>query len=177
MKTVREILGAKGTETWSVEPGATVLEALQIMAERDVGAILVRDTGKVVGIFSERDYARKITLLKRRSKDTPVRDVMSAKVLCVTPDSTVEECMALMTGKRVRHLPVLEGGELGGVISIGDVAFVALPFELFSVSGLQIKELMKPRQAVIVSVANGYEGYIPPQEAFSQGGVVDDNQA
>jgi CBS domain-containing protein len=121
MTNVREILNAKGADVWSVTPDATVLEALQIMADRDVGAILVREGGRVVGIVTERDYARKITLLNRRSKNTPVRDVMSGRVLCVEPATTVEECMALMTDKRVRHLPVLDGGELAGVVSIGDV--------------------------------------------------------
>ena len=121
MTNVREILSTKGSEVWTVAPDATVLEALQMMADRDVGAVLVREGDRVVGIISERDYARKITLLKRRSKDTPVRDVMSSRVLCVEPATTVEECMALMTDKRVRHLPVLDGGELAGVVSIGDV--------------------------------------------------------
>jgi CBS domain-containing protein len=121
MKNVREILNHKGDEAWTVEPGATVFQALQRMAEKDIGAILVMQGEEVVGIFSERDYARKIVLREKRSKETEVREMMSPRVLCVAPERTVEECMALMTEKRVRHLPVVEDGKLAGVVSIGDV--------------------------------------------------------
>jgi len=121
MRTVLEILKGKGPMAWSVGPETTVFDALSLMAEKNIGALLVLEGGRVLGIFSERDYARRMILLQRRSKDTPVREVMSPKVLYVTPERTVEECMALMTDKHVRHLPVLEGERLCGVVSIGDV--------------------------------------------------------
>jgi len=123
-QSVRDILagkGPKGREVWTIGPEATVFDALKMLGEKDIGALVVRDGEKVVGIFSERDYARKIIVLERRSRETSVREIMSPRVLCVTPDRTTDECMALMTNKRVRHLPVLEDGKLAGVVSIGDV--------------------------------------------------------
>ncbi len=121
MKTVGELLQAKGHDIWSVAPDATVYEALELMAEKDVGALMVIDAGKLVGIMSERDYARKVILKGRFSKETPVREIMTEKVMYVGPDDTIEECMALMAEMRQRHLPVFEGDRLIGVISIGDV--------------------------------------------------------
>lgn len=122
MKTVNDILRTKGNVVWSVSPNTTVLEALKLMAEKDIGAVMVIDMGKLVGIFSERDYARRVVLEGKASKDTSVEQVMSRKVLFISPEQTTDHCMMLMTDKRVRHLPVLtENEKLLGVISIGDV--------------------------------------------------------
>ena len=121
MKFVGEILGAKGTDVWSVTPQHTVFAALVLMAEKEVGALLVLDGESLVGVFSERDYARKVILEDKSSKDTSVSEVMSAPVFSVGPDQSIEDCMSLMTEKRARHLPVLEDGKLIGLISIGDV--------------------------------------------------------
>jgi CBS domain-containing protein len=119
--TVREILQRKGDTIWSVAPDQTVYEALGLMAERNVGAILVLEDGKVVGMLSERDYARQVVLKGKASRDVPVRDIMTSKVVSVTPGQTVDDCMALMTDKHIRHLPVLENDKVAGLISIGDV--------------------------------------------------------
>ncbi len=121
MKTVRSLLQAKGHAVWSITPDASVYEALNLMADKNVGALLVLEGGELAGIISERDYARKVALRGRTSHDTSVRDIMTADVISVRPDQTVEECMALMTDKRIRHLPVVADGKLIGVISIGDV--------------------------------------------------------
>lgn len=121
MEIVSQILEKKGAEVWSIGPDDSVFNALQLMAEKDVGALIVLNQGKVEGIVSERDYARKVVLLGRSSKDAPVKDIMSSKVYYVTPAQNVEECMALMIDKRIRHLPVMDGDKLAGLISIGDV--------------------------------------------------------
>ena len=121
MKTVREILQRKGNIVWSISPEATVFEALQLMAENNLGAVLVIKNDRVVGIMSERDYARKIVLQGKHSKDTPVKEIMSSLVIYVNTSLSVEECMALMINKRIRHLPVIDNGRLSGIISIGDV--------------------------------------------------------
>ncbi|NOZ27530.1 MAG: CBS domain-containing protein [Chloroflexi bacterium] len=121
MKLVRDILQTKGYDVWSVSPDAMVYEALQVMADKNIGAVLVLEDGEVVGIFSERDYARKVILEGRSSLNTPVREIMTSKVYYVHPGQSLEECMALMTEKHIRHLPVLENGRLIGIISIGDV--------------------------------------------------------
>jgi len=121
MKTVGELLQAKGHAIWSIAPDATVYEALELMAEKDVGALMVIDAGKLVGIMSERDYARKVILKGRFSKETRVREIMTEMVNYVGADDTIEECMAPMAEMRLRHLPVFEGDRLIGVISIGDV--------------------------------------------------------
>jgi CBS domain-containing protein len=118
--TVRQILQSKGGNIWSVAPQVTVFEALVLMAEKDVGALVVVENGKLVGIFSERDYARKVVLKGRSSKDTQVGELMSSDVLYVHPDQTIDECMALMTNKHFRHLPVLDNDKLIGIITIGD---------------------------------------------------------
>ena len=122
MDTVKEVLAAKGGSVFSVRPGATVFEALEVMADKGVGAVLVVDeSGKLVGIFSERDYARKLEIRGKNARATFVRDVMTSEMLGVEPTTTVRECMSLMTARRIRHLPVLEKGQLVGMISIGDV--------------------------------------------------------
>ncbi len=121
MKTVGDILRTKGHKTWSIGPDASVFEALELMAEKDIGAVMVMDKGSLVGIMSERDYARKVILMGRFSRETRVRDIMTGKVVYVRPELSLEQCMALMTEKRIRHLPVFEGESLVGVVSIGDI--------------------------------------------------------
>ncbi len=120
-ETVASILKRKGAAIWSVQPTATVYEAIAMMAEKSVGALLVVSDGKLVGIISERDYARKVVLQRRSSSDTLVREIMTGSVLTVTPDHSVEDCMKMITEHRVRHLPVLAGDQLLGVISVGDL--------------------------------------------------------
>ena len=120
-ETVASILKKKGDAIWSVQPTATVYEAIALMAEKSVGALLVVSDGKLVGIISERDYARKVVLQRRSSSDTLVREIMTGSVVTVTPDHSVENCMKMITEHRVRHLPVLAGDQLVGVISIGDL--------------------------------------------------------
>jgi len=120
-ETARSILSVKGNAVWSVAPEATVYEALVLLAEKDIGALPVVSGGKLEGMFSERDYARKIVLQGKSSADTLISQVMSTPVVTVTPDQTVAECMRIMTRYRVRHLPVLDGEELVGVVSIGDL--------------------------------------------------------
>src|SRR5687768_2117863 len=121
MKTVAEILKEKGDRTvHTIEPTASVLEAVERMAQKNIGALLVLEQGRIVGMLTERDYARKVVLMARSSKDTPLREIMTTSVIYVRPDQTSEECMALMTQSRVRHLPVIDEGKLAGLISIGD---------------------------------------------------------
>jgi CBS domain-containing protein len=121
MTTVRQLLADKGRAIYSVEPQAPVLEAVRLMAEHHVGALLVMSGAVLSGIVSERDYARKVILLGRSSADTPVRDIMTAAVLTVSLEDSVQKCMQLMTDKRVRHLPVIEAGRVIGMVSIGDL--------------------------------------------------------
>lgn len=121
MKTVRHILHDKGHEVWWVRPDDTVFDSLRLMADKGVGALLVMDGEKLVGIVTERDYARKVILEGKSSKTLQVRDLMTTRVLCVAPDRNVDDCMALMTDKRVRHLPVLDQKRVVGVVSIGDL--------------------------------------------------------
>lgn len=137
MNTVKDILRTKGSAVWSVPPEATVYEALQLMADKNIGAVLVMDAGQVVGILSERDYARKVVLHNRSSRDTAVRDIMTERVAYVQPGQTAEECMALMTDKRIRHLPVLDGERLVGVISIGDVVKCMIDERTFTIEQLE----------------------------------------
>ncbi len=121
MTTVRQLLQIKGHDVWCTTPDATVLDALRLMSDKGVGALLVMDGDRLVGIISERDYARKVVLLGKTSKDTLVKEIMSSNVYTVHPDQTIEECMELMTNKRIRHLPVVANDQVIGVISIGDV--------------------------------------------------------
>jgi CBS domain-containing protein len=137
MKTVGHILQGKGRGAWSVPPDVSVYDALSVMAEKEVGALLVLEAGKLVGIISERDYARKVILKGKSSLDTLVKDIMTHKVVCVRPEQSIEECMALMTDKRIRHLPVLERGEVIGVVSIGDVVKAAIAEKDFMIKQLE----------------------------------------
>ncbi|KAF0107145.1 MAG: signal transduction protein with cbs domain [Anaerolineaceae bacterium] len=121
MRTIKQILKQKGEEIWSINPDTMVFEALQLLAAKDVGALLVMEDGQPVGIFSERDYARKVILKEKSSKETPVREIMSAHLISITPDQTNEQGLALMTARRIRHLPVITGKKLVGFISIGDL--------------------------------------------------------
>lgn len=118
---IREILNHKGHTALSISPDATVFEAIQLMSDKNVGALLVTHGGKLVGIITERDYTRKVALKGRASKETPVCDALSEEMIHVTPDHGVMECMRLMTEHRTRHLPVLEGEKIVGVVSIGDL--------------------------------------------------------
>ena len=121
MTIVKQLLQNKGAEVWSISPEETVYQALQLMADKNIGALIVTEADKLAGIISERDYARKVILEKKSSMSVPVKEIMTSKVFCVSPDASIEECMSLMTDKRVRHLPVLEDERLVGLISIGDV--------------------------------------------------------
>ncbi|MCL4302864.1 MAG: CBS domain-containing protein [Anaerolineae bacterium] len=137
MKTVNQLLQNKGSQVWAIRPDALVIDALQLMAEKEVGALVVLEGNQVVGILSERDYARKVSLLGKSSKTTPVREIMTEKVVFIRPEQTVEDCMALMTNKRIRHLPVMEGERLVGVISIGDVVKEVISQQEFIITQLE----------------------------------------
>jgi CBS domain-containing protein len=121
MQTVGQLLKVKGTEVFSVTPQDSVLHAIEVMATRHVGALLVMNQGSLLGIISERDYARKVILKNRSSHDTPVGDIMSSPAISVTPEETVHHCMEIMTERRFRHLPVVKGGRVVGMLSIGDL--------------------------------------------------------
>ena len=121
MDTVGDLLQSKGAKVFSVEPGQSVFEAMEVMASHDIGAVLVCTGGEIEGILSERDYARQVILKGKASRDTRVGEIMSTDLVTVDPDRGIEECMALMTGRRIRHLPVVDRDELVGLISIGDV--------------------------------------------------------
>ena len=121
MKTVKQLLQAKPSDIWSIAPDAPVYDALKLMADKNIGALLVLEAGKLVGIISERDYARKLILKGKTSKDTPVREVMTTQVVYIRPEQTIEECMALIITKHIRHLPVLADDQLVGIVSIRDV--------------------------------------------------------
>ena len=121
MTTIAQLLNTKGNQVWSVEPKATIFKALEIMSEKEIGALLVMENEKLVGIFSERDYARKVILKGKSSKNTPVGELMTKKVFYIDPQKTISECMAMMTNKKIRHLPVLENDNVIGIITIGDI--------------------------------------------------------
>jgi CBS domain-containing protein len=137
MKTVKDLLDDKGYKLFSLAPRDTVYDAIKLMAERSVGALVVLDDTKLAGILSERDYARKVILQGRRSQDTPVSDIMTTKVICVNRDRTIDECMALMTERRIRHLPVLEDNAVIGIISIGDVVRAVIREKQFLIEQLE----------------------------------------
>jgi len=121
MKTVTQLIAGKSSEIWAVHPAQPVLDAIKCMAEKNIGALLVTEGEELVGIISERDYARKIILRGKSSSETPVSEIMSSNVIAVSPDDTIDTCMALMTHNDIRHLPVLERGKITGVLSIGDL--------------------------------------------------------
>jgi CBS domain-containing protein len=137
MIAVGRILKEKGNQIWSVSPDTTVFDALNLMAEKNLGAVLVIEGGKIAGIFSERDYARKVILKGKSSKETPVKEIMTEDVLFVRPNHSIEECMALMTDKHIRHLPVLDGEQLVGVISIGDVVKAVISDQEYTIKQLE----------------------------------------
>jgi len=137
MRTVRHLLEAKGREIWTVSPDNSVYEALKLMADKNIGALVVMDVNRMVGIFSERDYARKVVLKGKFSRDTPVREIMTTEVYSVTPERNLKECMAVMTQGRFRHLPVLVNDQLVGVVSIGDVVKALLSEQDFMISQLE----------------------------------------
>jgi CBS domain-containing protein len=137
MTTVAQLIQEKGRVVWSIAPVATVYDALRLMAEKNIGALVVMEAERVVGILSERDYARKVILKGKFSKDTLVREIMTDKVYFLQPEQTIEECMALMTAQRVRHLPVVVEGRVAGVISIGDVVKAAMGDRDFMIRQLE----------------------------------------
>ncbi len=137
MNTVKQILETKGNQIWSVNPNETVYNALEIMSAKETGALVVMDRDKLVGILSERDYARKVILKGASSLKTSVRDIMTTKVAYVTSEKTVEECMALMTNKRCRHLPVMDDNQLIGVLSIGDLVKASIAQKEFLIHQLE----------------------------------------
>jgi CBS domain-containing protein len=137
MITVKDILDEKGHTAWTISPEAKVFEALELMAKKGLGALIVVVDDDIVGIMSERDYARKIVLVGRHSQDTPVRDIMTKEVYGVHYETTAEECMALMTDKHIRHLPVCNEGKLAGVISIGDVVKAIITEQKVKIENLE----------------------------------------
>ncbi len=138
MITVKDMLDRKGHEAWTIGPEAKVFEALELMATKGVGAlIVVGKEGEVAGVISERDYARKVVLMGRWSQDTPVKDIMTKEVYGVRHETTAEECMALMTDKHFRHLPVCRDGKLAGVVSIGDVVKAIMTDQKVTIENLE----------------------------------------
>lgn len=121
MDNVQDVLNHKGGEVWTIGPNETVLDAIQKMADKDVGSLVIIEGGEPIGIFTERHYAREVFLKGRQSPTTSIREVMNTRVICSSPDQTIEECMAVMADRRIRHLPVLDGGKLVGIVSIGDL--------------------------------------------------------
>lgn len=142
MKTVKELLRAKGDSVWSIDPSASVYDAIAMMAEKNIGALLVMDVDQVAGVLSERDYARRVVLAGHSAANTQVREVMSSRVIFVKPSDTVEQCMELMTDKHFRHLPVMEAGKLLGLVSIGDL----------------VKAVIKEQKSVIGQLENYITG-------------------
>ena len=137
MTTAHDILRYKGHTVHSVRPDDSVLSALGVMAEHDIGAVLVCEGDQLLGILSERDYARKVALMGRASRDSPVRAIMTASIVVIPPNRTVEECMALMTERRCRHLPVVENGHVVGLVSIGDLVKATIDEQEFSINQLK----------------------------------------
>ncbi|GAB7564444.1 CBS domain-containing protein [Methylobacillus methanolivorans] len=137
MKTVRQVLETKGSTIYSVSPESLVYDALLLMAEHHIGALVVMQRDKMVGIFSERDYAREVVIKGKTSKTTTVGDIMSVQLITVSPDDTVDHCMNLMSGKRIRHLPVLENDQLIGLLSIGDLVKETIAYQEFLIKQLE----------------------------------------
>lgn len=137
MKTVRQLLDQNGHTVWSIDLDATVLDAIEMMAGKDIGALVVMDCEKLVGLIAERHYARNVALKGRTSAATPVRDIMETSVVTTRPYETVEQCMVLMTETRVRHLPVLEDGRVVGIVSIGDLVQSIISEQKYTINQLQ----------------------------------------
>ena len=137
MKTVRELLAEKGTQVWSVSPKDSVFDALNLMIEKNIGAVLVMDEDRLVGILSERDHTQDVVLKGRTAKDTLVSKAMTKRPVCVRPNQTVDDCMALMTDKRVRHLPVIENDRVVGLVSIGDAVKATISQQQFVIEQLE----------------------------------------
>ena len=137
MTTVRQLLQAKGHNVWTIDPEALVIDALKLMAEKRVGALLVVEGEKLVGVLSERDYARKVELHGQSASNTRVKEIMTREVLYVRPDQTVADCMALMTTRRVRHLPVFSGDQLAGIVTIGDIVKAVISEQEFRIEQLE----------------------------------------
>ena len=137
MSKISEILDQRGKEIWSVRSDQPVLDAIRLMAEKGIGALLVMDDSRLVGVLSERDYARKVILEDRSSKNTLVREIMTRDVFTVSPESKVSECMSIMTDNDFRHLPVVQGGEVVGMISIGDLVKVVIREQQFTIDQLE----------------------------------------
>ena len=137
MNTVRQLLDSKGRDVWHLGPEHSVLDAIKLMAEREVGALVIMDADKLVGIVTERDYARKVILKGKSSEGTAIREIMTSNVLCARPDQSIEECMALMTNKRSRHLPVIDNGRVDGIISIGDLVKAIIAEQQFVIDQLE----------------------------------------
>lgn len=138
MKLVKNILNTKGNDIWHIAPDDSVLDAIRMMAEKGVGALLIMENEKLAGIVSERDYARKVILKGRSSEKTPVKDIMTAEVVCASPEQTVEDCMSLMTENRIRHLPVLQDEKVVGVLSIGDLVKAIIEEQHFTIKQLEM---------------------------------------
>ncbi|MGH8274849.1 MAG: CBS domain-containing protein [Gammaproteobacteria bacterium] len=137
MKTVEQLLEEKGREVWTIGPKASVFEALELMADKNIGALLVTDADEPIGVLSERDYARKVILKGRSSKELKVSEIMSTQLVTARPEQTVEECMAIMTEKRRRHLPVLAGDRVAGMISIGDLVKAIIEHQQFVIEQME----------------------------------------
>ena len=137
MMTVKHVLDHKGHDVYFIHPDASVFDAIKMMAENNIGSLVVLEDGKLVGLIAERHYAREIVLRGRTSRGTLVRDIMSKEVICASPDQPVEECMAVMTAKGVRHLPVLEHGRLVGIVSIGDMVKSVISDQKFMIEQLE----------------------------------------
>ena len=137
MTTIKQILDTKGYAVWSIHPRESVFAAIQQMAEKEVGALVVLEDDTVVGIISERDYARKVTLKGRSDRETAVRDIMTPHVICVRLEQSLEECMTIVTERRIRHLPVLDSGRLIGIISIGDLVKTIIVEQQFIIEQLE----------------------------------------
>ena len=137
MKTVRDILEAKGRAVWSIDPASSVFDAMRLMAEKEIGALVVLDENRVAGIISERDYARKVILHGRASPTTLVKEIMTSHVAYTHLDQPIEECMAIITDKRIRHLPVMENEKLIGIISIGDLVKAIIADQKFMIEQLE----------------------------------------
>jgi CBS domain-containing protein len=137
MTTIRQILSQKGRKVWSISQDLMVIDALKMMADKNIGSLAVMNGDKFVGIVTERHYAREVFLKGRASPTTAIRDIMTTSVVCAKPDQSVEECMALMTEKRIRHLPVIEGNDVVGLVSIGDLVKSIISDQEFTISQLE----------------------------------------